>query len=650
MKFLRLAAAILVMVAYPCLVLAQQAILQGGPWKPGHAPMYVGAGSSQPIVQDSGPAGGGGPGVGISELGLTVRGSGTPPYANAGTGPFGTNLCDFDAPITNSTGYHFLCFSPNAQNGGLIAYGAAGGAATQPLNMNVNGVNYQFPFVLSGVVGPPTTVSGDVACWNNSQGTLLSDCGTLNSVLQGAYTGITQVNQILFGSVAAANPYIGSNGNFPLSFQANGKEFLRGFDAGSGNMKVYMNQNSDPSIAQWFNLGNFVVAGPDTHNSFVAMATNNSAPGTVAFPTAITGIAYNKSNGNTAFGIYAEGHAAAQGTVPATEFAAFQDSVPASTTYPFDNSIGTTQTTAKSIQATAGTSTAVTITGTTTSASTSVTALSSTTGLYVGMYVSGTGIPAETSIVSINTSLSSMVISHPATATGSVSLVNKSPAGVALEIGPEGSTFGSFQYGIAVNASAVRQYSYWQDGQGDNAPVNGMYMAYAGSGVGMRIRAVGTSSFNQNNNNGVLQIDSGIQGDGVFTVRQDGDVSGHAWISNLKTGPTISTCTGVGTGGTCTLDTGSNDGSGTVTITAGTSATPAGGSIGLTFNVAIGSHSSNCFLQTAGGTATWAAGSSLNISSQSNSAVNFFWLNGVPTGTALTAANTYKINYFCAGH
>ena len=33
-----------------------QAILQGGPWQPGRAPMYVGQSGSQPILQDSGPA------------------------------------------------------------------------------------------------------------------------------------------------------------------------------------------------------------------------------------------------------------------------------------------------------------------------------------------------------------------------------------------------------------------------------------------------------------------------------------------------------------------------------------------------------------------------------------------------------------------
>jgi hypothetical protein len=130
-----------------------QAVLQSGPWQPGHVPVYVGQGSSQAILQDSGPASGGSVGVGLSELGLTVRGTGSPPFANRGTGPLFSNLCDYDAP-TNSAGFHYLCFSPNAQGGGLIAYGAAGNAPQLPLNLVLNGTTYPFPFTgQTGVTG-----------------------------------------------------------------------------------------------------------------------------------------------------------------------------------------------------------------------------------------------------------------------------------------------------------------------------------------------------------------------------------------------------------------------------------------------------------------------------------------------------------------
>lgn len=169
--------AVLCLEACSPVAIAQSALLQAGPVAAGHAPMYVNTGTSQPVVQDSGTAAGGASGVGLSELGVTGRGTGTPPYAGQGKGPLGTNICDYDAPITNATGYHYFCLSANAQGGGLIAYGHGGSATALPFNLSVNGTTYPFPFVIGGIVGPPTTVTGDAACWNNTVGTLLSDCG-----------------------------------------------------------------------------------------------------------------------------------------------------------------------------------------------------------------------------------------------------------------------------------------------------------------------------------------------------------------------------------------------------------------------------------------------------------------------------------------
>lgn len=119
--------------------LSQGTILQSGTFTPGQFPVYTATGNAQPTVVSSGTAAGGVAGVGISELGMTLRGTGTPPYANQGTGPLNTNFCNYDAPTTNATGFHYLCMSPNAQGGGLIAYGAAGGATQLPLTFVVNG-------------------------------------------------------------------------------------------------------------------------------------------------------------------------------------------------------------------------------------------------------------------------------------------------------------------------------------------------------------------------------------------------------------------------------------------------------------------------------------------------------------------------------
>jgi hypothetical protein len=134
-------------------------VIQSGPWTPGHAPEYVGQGSAQPVVIDSGPAGGGAANQGLTELLLQANGPGPAPYVGLGSGPLGTNFCDNDGPITSPAGYHYLCWSANAQGGGLLVYGAAGGAPNLPLQCVINGVATPcFGAVVSAV---RVIVSGD---------------------------------------------------------------------------------------------------------------------------------------------------------------------------------------------------------------------------------------------------------------------------------------------------------------------------------------------------------------------------------------------------------------------------------------------------------------------------------------------------------
>lgn len=187
-----------VLCAMPSLAWGQGAILQGGPYAAGRAPMYTRSGTSQAVVQDSGPAGGGAVGLGLAEILLVARGTGAAPYAGQGTGPYGTVDCRYDAPITNSTGYHYLCFSANAQGGALIATGAVGSASPQPLNMIINGTTYSFPFALSGVVGPATTTVGAAAIWANTTGTLLGEASYPRQ-------GLTQAKTIHVDSSQGSN-------------------------------------------------------------------------------------------------------------------------------------------------------------------------------------------------------------------------------------------------------------------------------------------------------------------------------------------------------------------------------------------------------------------------------------------------------------
>jgi hypothetical protein len=240
----------------------QGAVLQGGVPVGGHVPQYIPSGSSQAIVIDGGGAGGGPIGVNPSELGITARGTGTAPYAAQGTGPLGTIGCFYDAPTNNATGYHYLCLSPNALGGGLLAYGAGGVASTLPLSFYVNGSTYAFPFVTGGIVGPATTVVNDAACWNNLVGTLLKDCGA-------------------FVTVGGNNTWTGTN-NFTGPFQIGG--VAQTFPASGniiGNSDVQTLTNKSIGASQ-INSGTlsatvFPALTGDVTNSAGSLATTISA-------------------------------------------------------------------------------------------------------------------------------------------------------------------------------------------------------------------------------------------------------------------------------------------------------------------------------------------------------------------------------------
>lgn len=177
---LRRIAGVLVGLLISAQAFAQSPILQGGSWTAGRAPMYFGTGSGQATVQDSGPAGGGVSGLGFKELLLVNRGTGTPPYVAQGTGPGGTNFCNFDAPTSNATGYHYICMSPNATvagvTGSIITAGAGGAASTVPLYLCSNGTCVTPSGGIAGLTVGSTTISG-----GTSLGMLYNNAGVLGN-------------------------------------------------------------------------------------------------------------------------------------------------------------------------------------------------------------------------------------------------------------------------------------------------------------------------------------------------------------------------------------------------------------------------------------------------------------------------------------
>jgi len=291
MSLLRGAVLAFILALAPAAAEAQSTVLQAGPWASGHAPMYTNSGGSQPIVVDSGTAGGGGAGVGLKELGITVRGTGTPPYANAGTGPNGENICDYDAPTTNATGYHYLCMSPNAQGGGLISYGAAGAATTLPLNFLVNGTSYEFPFSIGGVVGPASSVVNDAACWNNTSGTLLKDCGAFvtvggNNTWTGTnnFTGPFQINSVPQTFPPSGN-IVGTSDSQTLTNKSIGASQIN-----SGTLPATVMPALTGDVTSSAGTVSTTIANGVVTNAKLATATQNTVKG-AAVSTAVTDLA-----------------------------------------------------------------------------------------------------------------------------------------------------------------------------------------------------------------------------------------------------------------------------------------------------------------------------------------------------------------------
>lgn len=261
-RFILAAVALLVTAAS---AFGQGSLQQGGPWTPGHSPMYVGSGSGQAIVQDSGSAAGGPIGVGLAEQLLSVRSpTGTYPAVGQGTGPLGSNWCDYDAPTTNPTGYHYLCLSPNP---GELIYGFAGGASAIPFTFNINGITFSLPTSGSGFVTAaiPTT-NGSAVCFSGTTG-LVVPCQIANS-------NLATVN----AATLKGNP-TASNAVAPTDFTIQGLTARGAPDANNDKILIY---NNSTGTFQYVTPGLVASSGASGVSSLCSLtgaltATQNSA-------------------------------------------------------------------------------------------------------------------------------------------------------------------------------------------------------------------------------------------------------------------------------------------------------------------------------------------------------------------------------------
>lgn len=205
-------------------------------------------------------------------------------------------------------------------------------------------------------------------------------------------------------------------------FKSNGTEFLRGFDAGGGRPRVWGNfaLPGDSNAQTWLNNAQFVIASHGYNNAVAGYVDNDLPANTLAFPTALSGIAYLHAAGSQAFGNYSECHLTTTG-VCTNEIDVFNDTgIAGPTSYPFNRAIGTTQ----------RVSVALTVAG------------DSATGL--------TSVP--------------------------------SAAGIEIGQGGVNGSGGGFQFGIALAANGIKQWTLYQDVQGATGPNSGIYTGYNGQG------------------------------------------------------------------------------------------------------------------------------------------------------------------------
>src|SRR6202041_846630 len=153
-----------------------QTPLWSGSYTPGHGVVQVAPG----VLGDAGSA-----------LGSSTQNSKY--LTEQGITKLGLPDCVNDALLGAPGGYHQLCLGANATvggiTGGFITYNNYGGAAPLPLYANVNGTNYQIPPTGSGagnVIGPVTSVVGNIPIFNNTIGTVLAQSG--NGTLGGSLT------------------------------------------------------------------------------------------------------------------------------------------------------------------------------------------------------------------------------------------------------------------------------------------------------------------------------------------------------------------------------------------------------------------------------------------------------------------------------
>lgn len=134
-----------------------------------------------------------------------------------------------------------------------------------------------------------------------------------------------------------------------------------------------------------------------------------------------------------------------------------------------------------------------------------------------------------------------------------------------------------------------------------------------------------------------------------FPINNTQQVSYLNNVSYLKVNGLVpsATGTGFGTGPTFTMNTGSTNNAGLITITTGTTPSSSG-TLSLNFNTTqsvFGVNPPACVWTLEDSSGAWAATAGIHINNATTSQSQISWFNG---GTNLTAAVNYQITYWCA--
>lgn len=184
MRALKLLLAPVLALLLPAMVLAQSgAVEQAGPVVSFHSAAWYGNGqladAGTPLLPN------------VSAFGL-FSGANCPFGISSQTGPGSSSAAGGLLQICQTaTSTTFMVTGTNGQ-------------ATPSVFFNIGGTLYPFPGSGGGNVnGPGSTTSGDIACWNNTGGTLLKDCGGLGTFAGQNYATPPAIG----GSIPAAGSF-----------------------------------------------------------------------------------------------------------------------------------------------------------------------------------------------------------------------------------------------------------------------------------------------------------------------------------------------------------------------------------------------------------------------------------------------------------